>query len=688
MRRKQNNIFSGKNRQRLLLAGLLLIAATVAGTFSLCRPEEGPNRCQATAEHADSLIRQRLSELYTDPASTERQLTALADSLRHDTVAWLRVMLFRSVAERRQGKAEAPMKVWKLVDTWCRQHPQDRGPLLGTAWLQRGVEMMEAGRFDTALVCLKQAVPLLAKGAPVTDRINGYINLADTEFTLGRPAAAAEAYHEAHLLADSAGRHRDLMAVRAGLGLVYIQLENYKEADRYLNEAAQFLHSETVPGQMFFHITRGNSLFFQKRYDEALAAFSEARALAERMNSAPHLAICNGNIGETLLMAGQTDKAEAYIRDGAAFAEAHPDADPSLRFYVGSLAGHLALTQGHTEEAGRLLRKADTLPVMVPRYRIRHYERLQHYAEKRGQWREALHYLTLAKNCDDSLRNLQVINNITEMENRYRRDTTLLHQQVVIAGYEAKTSRQRAYLFGFALLFVGIVLVASVLVVAMKRRNERRYRRQLKQVTQLRMNIVRNRMQPHYLFNVLGTILPKFRAYSELSPTLELLIDVLRSNLLLSDKAVVSLAEERVMVERFVALHHATCGSRPAVEWHVSAEVCPAMPVPAMCLQIPVENALKHAFGTLTAESRIDITARIESEALHLTITDNGDGFHPGQTVSTGRDTGSGLRILARTFELLNSRNGRAAQFHIKNLQAPEHGTRVEFVIPEGYRFE
>ena len=112
------------------------------------------------------------------------------------------------------------------------------------------------------------------------------------------------------------------------------------------------------------------------------------------------------------------------------------------------------------------------------------------------------------------------------------------------------------------------------------------------------------------------------------------------------------------------------------------------MPVPAMCLQIPVENALKHAFGTLTAESRIDITARIESEALHLTITDNGDGFHPGQTVSTGRDTGSGLRILARTFELLNSRNGRAAQFHIKNLQAPEHGTRVEFVIPEGYRFE
>lgn len=57
MRRKQNNIFSGKNRQRLLLAGLLLIAATVAGTFSLCRPEEGPNRCQATAEHADSLIR-------------------------------------------------------------------------------------------------------------------------------------------------------------------------------------------------------------------------------------------------------------------------------------------------------------------------------------------------------------------------------------------------------------------------------------------------------------------------------------------------------------------------------------------------------------------------------------------------------------------------------------------------------
>ena len=62
--------------------------------------------------------------------------------------------------------------------------------------------------------------------------------------------------------------------------------------------------------------------------------------------------------------------------------------------------------------------------------------------------------------------------------------------------------------------------------------------------TQLRMENIRNRISPHYMFNVLNTVMPTFKQYSELAHPLQLLIQVLRGNLLASEKMAVELQEE------------------------------------------------------------------------------------------------------------------------------------------------
>lgn len=668
---------------QLLIPLILLLLSAAA-----CNRSGGNDGGAAAADHVDSLVRQRLTHLYTDPQKTIGQLDRLADSLRADTAAWLRVMLWRSVASGRLGDETARRHVWQLIGDYARRHPEEGASLQATAWAQRGVRMQETGHPDSALTCYRRGTALFNRLSPTRDRINGYINMASIELELGRPVAAAEAYRHAQFIADSAGRRHDLAAIYGGLGQVYVQLRNYKEADRYFDRALPLIGAENSQGKFFYYVTRGNSYFFQQRYDEALASFNKAMEQAEAMKSALHKAICDGNIGETLLKAGRIAEAAPYVERGRLYAQQAPGTDRQQRFYLNSLAGEQALAEGRMADAGRLLlHEVDTTVAIVPDYLARHYERLQRYAERNGRWHEALDYQTRALRIDDSLRSLQALNNIAEIESRHGRDTTLLRQSVVIADYKARTSRQNTLIVGITAALLIAVLAFVLFFLIRRRHNERRYRQQLEMMTTLRMNIVQNRMQPHYIFNVLGTVLPRLRAYPEVAPALELLIDTLRSNLLAQNKTAVTLDEERGMVERYVALHHIVAGEQPEVAWSVDEAADGQAHVPAMCLQIPVENALKHAFEPLTAESRIEIAVRREPGQLRLTVTDNGSGYRPGRVRPTGRDTGTGLRMLSRTLELLNSRNAHQAHMAISDIAAPGHGTKVEFVIPDNYRF-
>ena len=97
--------------------------------------------------------------------------------------------------------------------------------------------------------------------------------------------------------------------------------------------------------------------------------------------------------------------------------------------------------------------------------------------------------------------------------------------------------------------------------------------------------------------------------------------------------------------------------------------------------------ALKHAFPVLTETSKININIYIENHLLHLCVTDNGCGYNPGKVKVTGRDTGTGLRLLTRTIAILNQYNEQQATIEIANLPAPQQGTRIELVLPENYSF-
>lgn len=665
----------------------LLHGMAVCGLLAVVAACGHSEESRTTAD-IDSLIRPHLDKLYSEPARTDSALSVLQRTLT-DSAQWLRVDLFRAVVCSVQGDSDACRRKRQAVIDWCDRHPGNED-LAGMAWNHRGVSHYFAGRSDSARWCYERACQLLERSADRRELVSACINLADADLLFGRIADAAAAYRRAHFVADSLGMGRDLMAINSGLASVYLQLENFKEAHHFLDEARKGLDAETEYGQYYFHMTSGNCFFFESRYEEALRSFEKGYRLARRMDNGMMLAHCWANIGETYLRLGNPSAARPYIVSGEAFVAEHPDADPSLLFYLRSLSIELAMAENRMADAGRLLSPAlDTAGVSVPRYIALHYDRLRRYAEQRGDWRSAYAYQSQARSLYDSLRSRTMINNFVEINARYARDTTLLHQQVLISGYKIKSVRQHSLIMIVAAGLLVLGLSAVVVIIILRRRNERRYRRQLEQIARLRMDVVRNRLSPHFIFNVLNTVLPKFRAYPELEKPMALLIDVLRDSLPVTGSLLVPFAEEREKVERYVRLFHCSNGARPHVEWRVD-ECFPAdrAMLPAMALQIPVENALKHAFSKLTEESRVRIDVKQEGNGFSICVADNGDGLNATRSAMSDSGTGLGVRVLSRTLELLNEGCPDKATFRIVGLQPPLHGTEIHIYVPYAYGAE
>lgn len=669
-------------RKMLCLAAPLLCLVVLTACN---RGEEGRTPTDNAA--LDSAIRDALADFQAAPAAARRRLSTLAAE-QTDTAARLRVGLYDAVVGESMGDTATAEGLRRTALDYSAAHPEAR-ELAGIVWNHRGVSALNAGDIHTAAADYEQACRILDDLEPSANTINTHINAADARMKEGNAVAAADHYRRALFLADSLNLNALKAPINAGLGEVYCKLENYREADRHLREARRYLDSEGTLGRYYYYTTRGNCHFFTHQYDEALAAFDTARTLADGLNMPFLVTACDNNIGETLLRAERTREAAKSIGSSLACVRSHPEAPAQLRFYTFSLAADLALEENRLADAARLLRDdIDTTGVHDPVYIAFHYKRLQRYHEKRGDWKEAYRYASQAEALEDSIRNQQTLNNIIETRNRFEQDTTLLHQRVVIADYEAHAARQHMIILTTALAAVTLLLIAAISIIVLRHRAERRYNRAVLEMGRLRMSIIQNRIQPHFIFNVLGTMLPKFSNVPELSSSISLLIDVLRTNLLNFGKTAIALSEERRNVEQYVSLHSLSKGSSPDVRWSIGTDVPPDVLIPAMSLQIAVENALKHAFPTPSAGDRIDITIAMTDDAFFLSVTDNGTGYNPGAVPDTGRDTGTGLRVLSRTIELLNTHNAAKASFSIGNRTDGRRGTRVEMVIPRTYKWD
>jgi two-component system sensor histidine kinase AlgZ len=180
------------------------------------------------------------------------------------------------------------------------------------------------------------------------------------------------------------------------------------------------------------------------------------------------------------------------------------------------------------------------------------------------------------------------------------------------------------------------LLIAAVLTGVMLRyfylQHQLLIQRQLE--LQSRLDSLRARIHPHFLFNTLNSIaslivsrpLDAERAVEDLS-------ELLRVNLQ-DNKRPVSVADELRLCELYLAIEQLRLGDKLRVEWDIDAGVRDK-PMPTLVLQPLVENAVYHGVSQLVGGGTIGIAAHLRAGGVQVVVSNpvpaaatRSDGHH------------------------------------------------------------
>ncbi|WP_084956828.1 histidine kinase [Thermoactinospora rubra] len=192
------------------------------------------------------------------------------------------------------------------------------------------------------------------------------------------------------------------------------------------------------------------------------------------------------------------------------------------------------------------------------------------------------------------------------------------------------------------------------------------------------MRALRAEISPHFIYNALTTIASFVR--TDPARARELLLDFadFARYVLRRARDFTTLSEELTCVDRYLLLERARFGDRLRFSVQVSPEVLP-VPVPFLCLQPLVENAIKHGMDGRDG-GEIRVVACDAGPEAHITVEDDGAGMDPERAgrLLDGDGGGIGLaNVDVRLRHIYGERYGLAVE------TAVGAGTRILLRIPK-----
>ena len=201
--------------------------------------------------------------------------------------------------------------------------------------------------------------------------------------------------------------------------------------------------------------------------------------------------------------------------------------------------------------------------------------------------------------------------------------------------------------------------------------------------TRAELTALRAKLNPHFLFNTLHTLMALIRNdRSEAEMAIERFSSMLRyvlrgpGEVAMNERTATqtTLADEWRFVENYLALEQLRFGDRLKVETQIEPDAFDAL-LPPLSLQPLVENAIKHAIAPRARGGTILIAASIDNANLVMTVSDDGSGARQDELKDSA---GLGLRLIAKT--LSTQYEGRA-QFTVET--SPQKGFTVRLTIPQ-----
>lgn len=197
-----------------------------------------------------------------------------------------------------------------------------------------------------------------------------------------------------------------------------------------------------------------------------------------------------------------------------------------------------------------------------------------------------------------------------------------------------------------------------------------------KELSDARLQFLKNQLHPHFLFNTMHTIanLIREKSYNTSIEMISGFSELLRISIANLNTQFVSLKEEVDYINLYLNIEKIRFKDRLSTKVGISPEVISCQ-VPFLLLQPFLENSIKHGLTKHEDSQFIHISAAKENQNLIIKIEDNGPGIPDNWSLE--KNSGIGL---GNTFGRLTTIYGSSFTMELKNRD--NSGVTVTIILP------
>ena len=523
-----------------------------------------------------------------------------------------------------------------------------------------------AGQVDSAITYNEKAYNIVMKemrDATPADRLWALTNIADLYKQHKEYDKAISYYEEALEVLSTTGNRKAAAAVYMGIAIAYTALGDYTQSKVWWDKVKEMWNVLSPTDKFLYFNNRGTNYYEQKKYAECKACLVKALQTIKETG-----------LGKWEEMFVKTNLADVSIKTGDYVTAKRliPEADAFFKEVGFELPRHYLQTQRmeielkekipSVREAEQLIAEDYGAPQLAELERMRLSVLIRKYAEL-NEGRKLLAAYQILDSINTKHHNNNLRMRLSSVVAANEHDKRLARQRMEI---EEKNT-QLIITVSLILSLIMMIVAITVITLLYRRKKMLEEDRLLHNILMLRLDIARNRITPHFFGNAMNNILTAGK--EDIEKRLHSLARLIRYTHEQATYIATTLHEELTFINEYIDFVSNALQPNFRFETTIEEGIDPKnVMVPAMAIQIFVENAIKHGISHMAkdAEKRIKIEARKEENGIMVKVYNNGKKMK----IQEMGNENTGLKIVRQTIQALNSQYASGIRFGVENEEA------------------
>lgn len=541
------------------------------------------------------------------------------------------------------------------------------------------------GKLDESAENFLKALEIYVELNDSASMANIYENIGITYKDNGQYQKAIESQLKSLEIRERNGWTERIPSIYCNIGVIYERLEQPEKMKEYMYKArdAAEISDSIEPVQMVtIYNELGNVCDNNVDLDSSLYYYNKGLELSKEIGWKRGVSTILGNIADIYYDLGDYEKAlNMHLESLELEKEAENVYGVAKEYQFISRVyrdmGNLDLSEEYGLKAYDLAKDVDMLNEIANACEI-----LSDVYEKRKEYKKAFRYQKEYKELSDSIYSVDHKNYIVDLETKYQ--TTVKQQKIHLLTKENELHVRSVRINRIVIASISVVAVLLMILFVFILRARRK--RNALQKADMEQKLLRNQMNPHFIFNALGAIQNYMynNKTKEAGRFLGEFSTLTRSILKHTREDAISLDEEIASLKSYLSLEQLRL--KNSFEYKLSYDEnleTEFIYIPPMLIQPFVENAIKH--GVEGEKSMGEVVVKIDDKSnfIRFIITDNGRGIKQSVTSKMKGHKSYAMKIFEERIKIMKKQFGKTISFAVIDLSDKgSKGTEVRIDVP------